>query len=133
MEILLVRHGKPTGAINPKLSASGFANWVRQYNRSKVDAKSLPPKALSDALEEHLVIASDLARSIDSVRLCLGSEPDIILKEFREMDIPRYRFPFSFRAYTWLFISRIFWLAGFNTKVESFKEAKLRAKIAATQ
>ena len=72
MEILLVRHGKPTGAINPKLSAVGFANWVREYNKSKIDPNSLPPKHLEHSLTEHLIVASDLARSIDSARICVG-------------------------------------------------------------
>ena len=133
MEILLVRHGKPTGAMNPKLSAVGFANWVREYNKSKIDPNSLPPKHLKYSLTEHLIVASDLARSIDSVRICVDKEPDLKLKEFREMDIPRYKLPFSFKAYTWLLISRVFWFSGFSGKVESFKNAKIRAKSSANK
>ena len=49
------------------------------------------------------------------------------------MDIPRYKLPFSFKAYTWLLISRIFWFAGFSGKVESFKNAKIRAKNSAKE
>jgi len=128
MEILLVRHGKPTGAINPKLSAVGFANWVRKYNRSNVEPNSLPPEYLKHSLAEHWVVASDLTRSVDSVRMCLGKEPDLKLKQLREMDIPRYKLPFSLKAYTWLLISRIFWFVGFSGKVESFKNAQIRAQ-----
>ena len=131
MEIILIRHGEPTGAINPKLSASGFANWVRNYNRSKVDPKSLPPEGLGCSLGTHFIVASDLARSIDSVNLCVSREPDLKLKQLREMDIPRYKLPFVFKAYTWLIISRLFWLAGFSGKVESFKAAKIRARVSA--
>ncbi|MFT6987918.1 MAG: broad specificity phosphatase PhoE [Psychromonas sp.] len=133
MEILLIRHGKPTGAINPRLSASGFAYWVRNYNRSKVDPRSLPPKDLSGSLGSHFIVASDLARSVDSVYMCLNREPDLKLKQLREMNIPCYKLPFVFKAYTWLIISRIFWLAGFSGKVESFKAAKIRARISAKQ
>ena len=75
MDRRLVRHGKPTGAINPKLSAVGFAKWVREYNKSKVDPKSLPPEHLEHSLTEHMIVASDFARSIDSIRICLGKEP----------------------------------------------------------
>lgn len=131
MEIILIRHGEPTGATNPKLSASGFANWVRNYNRSKVDPKSLPPETLGRSLDTHFIVASDLARSIDSANLCVSREPNLKLKQLREMDIPRYKLPFVFKAYTWLIISRIFWLAGFSGKVESFKAAKIRAKVSA--
>ena len=80
-----------------------------------------------------MIVASDLARSVDSAKICVGKEPDLKLKQFREMDIPRYKFPFSFKAYTWLIISRIFWLAGFSGKVESFKNAKIRAKNSAKE
>ena len=133
MEILLIRHGKPTAAINPRLSAAGFANWVRNYNRSKVDPENLPPEELACSLGLHFIVASDLARSVNSVYLCLNREPDLKLKQLREMNIPRYKLPFVFKAYTWLIISRIFWLAGFSGRVESFKTAKIRAKISAKQ
>jgi len=49
----------------------------------------------------------------------------------REMDIPRYKFPFKLNAYTWLVLNRICWFAGLSAKVESFKTAKDRAKTAA--
>lgn len=133
MEILLIRHGKPTAAVNPRLSACGFANWVRSYNRSKIDPKSLPPKGLSHSLNTHFIVASDLARSIDSVYLCLNRKPDLSSKRLREMNIPRYKLPFMLTANTWLIISRIFWLVGFSGKFDSFKSEKKRAKAAAKQ
>lgn len=133
MEIILIRHGRPTGAINPKLSASGFANWVRSYNSSKIDSESLPPKELGILLDSHFIITSDLARSIDSANLCVKKEPDLKLKQLREMDIPRYRLPFVFKAYTWLTVSRVLWFVGFSGKVESFKTAKIRARASAEQ
>jgi len=133
MEIVLIRHGKPTGATNPRLSAAGFAHWVRGYNRSKVDVSSPPPTALGDALETHFIVSSDLPRAIDSACLSMNKKPDIALKQFREMDIPRFKLPFSLTAYTWLFISRLLWFVGFSGKVESFKQAKERAKISAAE
>ena len=133
MEVVIIRHGKPTGAINPKLSAAGFAQWIRNYNKSKVDSKSLPPESLMNLFDSHFVVTSDLSRSIDSARLCTGKDPDLKLKSFREMDIPRYKLPFFLKAYTWLLISRVLWLLGFSGKVESFKEAKLRARASAEQ
>lgn len=131
MEIILIRHGKPAAAINPKLSASGFASWVRNYNQSKLVADSLPPEWLEPSLAGHFIVSSDLPRAIDSVQRCLNREPDMQLKQLREMDIPRYKLPFVLKAYTWLGMSRIFWLLGFSGKVESFKDAKNRAKASA--
>ena len=131
MEIVLIRHGKPAGAINPKLSAAGFANWVRNYNFSKIDADSLPSEELGSSLNSHYIVGSNLPRSSDSACLCVNKEPDLQLKQLREMDIPRFKLPFTFKAYTWLVVNRIFWLLGFSGKVESFKAAKIRARISA--
>lgn len=131
MEIILIRHGKPTGAINPKLSEKGFKNWVSNYNLSKIEVGSFPPKELGGSLRSHFIVGSNLPRSIDSACLCVNKEPDLILKDLREMDIPSHKFPFKFKAYTWLIINRILWLLGFSGKVESFKAAKIRAKSSA--
>jgi len=131
MEIILIRHGKPTGAINPKLSATGFENWVSNYNLSEIEAGSFPPKELGGSLNSHFIVGSNLLRSIDSACLCVNKEPDLKLKELREMDIPSHKLPFEFKAYTWLIINRILWLLGFSGKVESFKAAKIRAKLSA--
>lgn len=128
MKITLVRHGKPTAAINPKLCAAGFAKWVRYYNLSKVDSSSFPPKQLIASLSADYIISSDLPRAIDSAYLCTHQEPDLTLKQIREMEIPRYKFPFLLKAYTWLIVNRILWMLGFNGRVESFKAAKIRAQ-----
>ena len=42
MEIVLIRHGKPTGAIYPRVSASGFADWVRKYDQSGIVVDNQP-------------------------------------------------------------------------------------------
>jgi len=52
MEIILIRHGKPSAAINPKLSASGFANWVLDYDESDVSCESLPPDLIHRKFRE---------------------------------------------------------------------------------
>lgn len=128
MKITLVRHGKPTAAVNPKLSATGFAKWVRDYKLSKIDVRSLPPNHLTNSLTSHYIVSSNLPRAIDSAYLCTNKTPDLILTKIKEMDIPRYKCPFVLKAYTWLIMSRILWVLGFNGKVESFKTAKIRAR-----
>ena len=133
MEIILIRHGKPSAAINPKLSASGFANWVLDYDESDVSCESLPPDTLAKSIKDHFIIASHLARSIDSVKKCLNAEPDLIHRKFREMEIPSYKLPFRLKAYTWLVVNRIAWFIGIKSEVESFKEAKIRAKHSAKE
>jgi len=128
MEIVLVRHGKPIAAINPKLSAVGFESWVQDYNTSLIDTESFPPETLGQSLEKYFIITSHLPRAIDSAKICTGLVPHLVLKELREMEIPSYQLPFKLKAYTWLVLNRILWFIGIKSKVEPFKEAKIRAK-----
>ncbi|MEZ8097216.1 histidine phosphatase family protein [Photobacterium swingsii] len=128
MEIILIRHGKPTGATNPKLTAREFALWVRKYNHSEIVVDSEPPEQLKAELHDHYVVSSDLRRSVHSAIKCLSKEPEVKLKNLREFDIPRYKIPFLLRANHWLILSRILWLLGITSRVESYKDAKSRAK-----
>jgi len=133
MEIILVRHGKPEAATNPKLTASGFARWVRNYKNSSLTKESLPPKELGKLVNSHYLISSDLKRAIQSAKRCTGKQPCIQLKSLREMDIPRYKFPLKLKANTWLYLNRIVWILGLNGSTESFKQGKQRAKLASEQ
>lgn len=128
MEIILVRHGKPTAAKNPKVNAAGYANWVRNYNKSVVFNSSRPCPSLPPKLEGFYVVSSDLTRAIQSAGIC-GVTPQKTYSDFREMYIPYYRLPFKLKAWTWLYLSRVLWTFGKKGKFESYKQAKMRAQI----
>ena len=131
MEILLVRHGKPEGAVNPVITSPGFAQWVRRYNKSGLRPDSRPPADLSASVERCVVVSSDLLRARQSAELCVGHVPDLVLPTLREMEIPRYHLPGRFRASSWLYINRALWVLGRRGAFESFREAKVRARRAA--
>lgn len=131
MEIILIRHGKPTTAINPKLNALGYIKWVKKYNSSLVSISSVPPKHLHKKIAQHFVVSSDLKRAVHSAVLCTNLLPKKQFKVFREMDIPRYKLPFTLNAYTWLYLNRFLWTLGLKGKFESLKSAKKRAELAA--
>lgn len=133
MEIILIRHGKPTAAVNPKLTAVGFAKWVKNYNQAYVAEHSCPPFDLKAQIDQHFLISSDLKRAIQSAEICTGQLPQQQIKLLREMDIPRYKFPFVLKAYTWLVLNRFLWMLGAKGKMESFKEAKERVEAATEQ
>lgn len=126
MKITLVRHGKPETSENPKVGAVGFAKWVRAYNHSLVHVNSQPSKALCKKVNDSYTISSDLNRAKHSAELCTGRVPDLVLKELREMDIPRLKLPFSTSVGNWLIISRVLWLLGISGRGESFKVARQR-------
>jgi len=133
MEIILVRHGQPKHNVNSTISAAGFSQWVRAYNKSDVSCESIPPVYLLNKLTNFFVVSSDLNRAIHSAVLCVDKTPDLMLKELREMDIPRFKLPLQLKANHWLILSRVFWLLNFHGQVESFKQAKYRAKLAASK
>ena len=133
MEIVLVRHGKPDGASNPRVNAAGYGRWVRRYDKSRVRADSRPPAALRERLRDHYLLASPLARAVHSCELGAGRGPDECWPSLREMDIPRYKLPGKLPAYAWLYINRTLWLGGKPGPFESFRQAKQRALQTAEQ
>ena len=128
MEIVLIRHGKPVSANNPRVTAAGYASWVRDYNHSSVSESSRPCTTLQHKFREHYIVSSDLRRAMESAYIWQGREPMETHAEFREMDIPRYRLPLKLKAWTWLYLSRAFWTLGATGPFESFTEARVRAK-----
>ncbi|PCI61523.1 MAG: hypothetical protein COB35_05830 [Gammaproteobacteria bacterium] len=130
MEIILIRHGKPTSAKNARLTAGGFAQWVRQYNLANVADDSRPKECLAEDLSQYFVLASDFKRAIHSAKIFTKQAPDLVLTELREMDIPRYKFPLHLKAWTWVYLNRLCWMLGLKGSFESYKEAKQRANLA---
>jgi broad specificity phosphatase PhoE len=130
MKIVLIRHGKPVSADNPILSAYQYAHWIRRYNASKV-AKNSRPQSINDEYKNFYPVSSDLKRAIHSTNIYLGKPPEKIDKLYREMEIPRYKFPFELKAWNWVYFSRVLWMFGYKGPFESFTQAKNRADTAA--
>ena len=129
MEIILIRHGKPTLANNPILNAVDFTKWVRRYNFSDVSTNSRPENIISE-YKSNYIISSDLERAIHSAKIYTGRSPELISKLYREMEIPRYKLPFRLKAMTWVYLNRTFWILGLKGSFESYSEAKVRAELA---
>jgi broad specificity phosphatase PhoE len=130
MEIILIRHGKPASANNPIVDACEYTQWIKRYNTSNVAQDSRPEKINND-FKSFYTLSSDLNRAIHSANIYLENTPKVIDNLYREMEIPRYKFPFKLRAWHWVYFSRLLWILGLRGKFESFKEAKHRANKAA--
>jgi len=133
MEIILIRHGKPEAATNPRVTASGFAHWVKNYKNSGLTRQSQPPAELNTLINNNYLISSDLKRAKQSAERCTGRTPTQQFKILREIDIPRYKFPFTLKANTWLYLNRIVWILGLKSSTESYQQGKIRALIASEQ
>lgn len=132
MEIILIRHGKPTSANNPIVNASEYTKWIRRYNFSDV-ADNSRPESINANYTSLYTISSDLKRAIHSANIYVSRNPEEINRLYREMDIPRYKLPFQLTAWHWVYLCRVLWMFGFRGPFESFKQAKQRANIAAIE
>ncbi len=132
MEIILIRHGKPSSADSPALNASEYTQWVRQYNFSGVSQKSRPD-TINKKLKSYYLVSSHFNRAIESAEIYTGRSPDKISTLFKEMDIPRYKLPFKFKAMTWVYLCRVLWMLGLKGRFESYASARKRAEVAAEQ
>jgi broad specificity phosphatase PhoE len=141
MEIVLVRHGKPIAAVqgekSGRVSSGKYAAWVRAYNNSTLTPSSRPPKGRLACYSQHYSLSSNVKRAIESTEVFTGNKPQQQWEKLKEMDIPRYKLPFKLKPYTWLIISRVLWMLGLrkwsSSRIETFQEAKLRAKDVAHQ
>lgn len=132
MEIILIRHGKPTSANNSVLSASQYVRWIRRYNFSDVSTQSRP-EVINQELESCYLVSSDFNRAIHSTQIYTGRSPDLISSIYKEMEIPRYKLPFKFKAMTWVYLCRALWMLGLKGPFESYSSAKKRSELAAKQ
>jgi len=132
MEITLIRHGKPTSADNPVLTAAEYTQWIRRYNASDVSENSRPENKY-EGYNSSFVISSDLKRAIHSTQIYTDALPEATFPLFREMEIPRYKFPFRLKAWTWVYLCRACWMLGLNGSFESYKEARNRSELAAVK
>ncbi|MCT4709229.1 histidine phosphatase family protein [Enterobacteriaceae bacterium H11S18] len=127
MEIILMRHGKPTYTDYPKVSSREMADWIEQYNISDTGNDTPPEscKLLSSCTLQ--IISSPLPRALSSLR-ALGYEPDLIDEVFSEVDLPVFLIPcFRLSPTYWAALFRAMWFCGISSKTESLGMAKKRA------
>ncbi|WP_434136968.1 histidine phosphatase family protein (plasmid) [Pseudomonas luteola] len=127
MEIILMRHGKPSLKKHSAVASYEMAQWIEEYNLSEIGADTAPPEAISLVNKIGLIATSTLPRALSSVK-ALGATPSIADSVFCEAELPVMRLPLiRLSPFTWAFVFRIFWLCGLSKKVESYREAKQRS------
>jgi len=130
VKIILIRHGKPTSATNPKINATDYAKWIRRYNASDVSADSRPT-SINPEYQSYYTLSSDFKRALHSADIYSSKYPEVVDALYREMEIPRYKLPFLLTAWHWVYLSRVLWMLGCKGPFESYKEAKDRAETGA--
>ena len=129
-QIILLRHGEP--ALNKKgwRTRKEAMEFIVAYDSANIYPPGHIPVQLGEN-EVDIIFTSTLNRSKSTAQQVFnrpeGQQPQALFREFerRIFAFPNLKLPLKW----WLTGSRIFWFMGTNRKgIESFKEAKLRAK-----
>ncbi len=133
-QIILLRHGEP--ALNKKgwRKRKEAISFINVYDSVGVYPPEYSPVNLRPG-EIDIIYTSSINRSISTAEQLFQRPEDqkakVIFREFERkiFAFPNIKLPLKW----WLTGSRIFWFMGLNKKgIESFSEAKSRAKKAAT-
>jgi broad specificity phosphatase PhoE len=132
--IVLARHGRPDWKHGTWIRGCELADQIRGRDNAPIDPSHRPSAELQElARTSDVIVASTLRRSYESAQLLAPGAPLTIDVMFREVFTPtairsRVRLP----AKVWGAFARLRWLGGWSPGVESYPEAKLRARAAAT-
>ncbi len=128
MQITLLRHGKPEFELAGNVRACELHEIAKSYDLSGIIG--VPPKeAISLAKMQHIVVCSNLPRSLQSAKALGVTEVHSATPIFREASIPYFsnssiKFPIS----VWIVVLRGLWFLGFSKNGESLFATKERAK-----
>lgn len=130
MEIILLRHGKPTLELKGLIKSADFRNLTTAYAQTGI--KDQPAINLKAKFNSYYIVCSDLERSIQSAQKLELDKIHLVDQLFKEADIPYFELNlFKLPVTVWMIVFRIMWLFGFDKNGESFQSAKIRAKQAA--
>jgi len=133
LRIILVRHGRPAIAINPRTGHHGFRRYIDAYQDAGLDPKSAPPEELIDLVKGlNSVFTSFSPRARDSARTLLPEAELIADPLFAEAPLAAPRIPLlKMKVPVWAVMARILWHAGYHPEIENYRRAKARAEAAA--
>ena len=133
MRIVLIRHGRPAIATNPRTNHAEFRTYIDAYEAAGLDPASAPPEELQDLVKElGAIYTSDRPRSTGSAR-ALASNAELIADPlFAEAPLASPRIPLlRMKVPAWAVVARILWHAGYHPEIEDYRKAKHRAAEAA--
>ena len=133
MRIVLIRHGRPAIATNPRASHAEFRTYIDDYEAAGLDPASAPPEELQDLVREiGAIFTSDRPRSTGSARALAPNAELIADPLFAEAPLASPRIPLlRMTVPKWAVMARILWHAGYHPEIENYRKAKHRAAEAA--
>ncbi len=132
--IILIRHARPEVSRKGWFSASAARKYTSDYDAAVVEEFVLNHEAIPYK-QIKKVYCSTLIRSQLTAKAIFGPDIQLVIDHtFREFErsvfsLPLIKMPISF----WLIAVRVLWFLGFNNRnIETFRQARQRAKAAAT-
>lgn len=131
--IFLIRHARPAVSKKGLFSYEDACKYINDYDAAAIEHFVLEHEVIPfDEIDK--VYCSTLARSQLTAKAIFGSDIQLRIDQvFREFErrvytLPLVRLPIKL----WLVSARILWFLGFNNRdIETFKEAKKRARLCA--
>ena len=133
--IITARHGRPDLCRRQRISAKGYGEWWKMYEKSGLVAEEGPPAPLVDlASGATTVLSSTIPRAIETAQHVTKNSREVPQDSlFVEAPLPPPPIPWlRLRAGTWGVVSRFFWAFGYKyPDTETNDEAWRRVGLAA--
>jgi len=128
--IILVRHAK-VNIDNPWIHAGEMKTFIERYDHATIEPPQITEEIHALTESADIELSSKLSRSRETLEL-FGNRVRDCHAVFNEAGLP-YADGKSFKlpAKVWTLIFRLAWLLGYSNHSESYKEAKMRAEVAA--
>ncbi|WP_235925705.1 histidine phosphatase family protein [Pontibacter burrus] len=135
VRIFLIRHARPMVSKKGFFSAAAARQYISDYDAAQVEEFVLAHEAIpyKNIAKVH---CSPLIRSQLTAKAIFGHDIKLIIDpNFREFERRIFSLPFiQLPIRLWLLGARLLWFLGFNSRgIETFKQARQRAKLAAKQ
>ncbi|EOW9526811.1 histidine phosphatase family protein [Bacillus cytotoxicus] len=134
MRISFIRHGRLNHCVTP-MTVTAFHEWLKCYDEEDMRAEESIPRETIEAIESsNLVVTSNQKRAVQSAGELTNSLSFIQNKLFREVEVPSHFFApkwIKCKPKIWTIVGRTLWIIGYSKGVESYREARERAKQAA--
>ena len=133
--LVLIRHGRSAYANGTGwVDAAGVKRWLDGYDAAGIAAEEDPPSALAaEVADAEFLVASDLARAIESAERLANGRPVLHSPLLREtaLDIPAW-LPLRWPPAVWTACAQLHWgyklLRGIDAPLEERRRAVSAAK-----
>ena len=129
-QITLLRHAKVKVAI-PAIYSSQMKEFIEAYNQAPIEFDGVSDELKSIIDSADIILSSELSRTKETLKY-LGKEAQHSDTIFNEAELPYANGKVvKLPATAWAVLFRVMWIFGYSKQSESYKEAKVRAKLSA--